>query len=158
MKYWIFAEKKVQGPFEETEILSMIKSGKIDRETSITNSIELTKWIPLSDIAGLNNHLASAPNTSFQTQVAEYRRICNSCGKVWHSLVSRERQIEKQQKSSEWDVVTNCCNLSGAQQQAKRNVEANQSELARLKRCPSCLSANYKEVLVGHAEPPKIPH
>ena len=77
----------------------------------------------------------------------EYRRTCNACGKMWHSLVSREQQIERDEKANNCQVCAQCCNPS-AQLQAKRNVEANQSELSRLRACPECKSSNYNEEVV----------
>ena len=80
-------------------------------------------------------------------KVREYRRTCLSCGKVWHSLVSREKQIAQDQKSNKCAEIGQCCNPS-ARLQARRNVEAGESELSRLKRCPECQSGRYKEEVV----------
>jgi len=89
------------------------------------------------------------------TTPQEYRRVCSQCGTVWHSLVSRERQIEGSNKASGCNVCAQMCNPS-AQLQASRNLEAGRSELTRLRQCPKCLSASYSEILITH-EPPKIP-
>lgn len=88
----------------------------------------------------------SPPRSQSQSGPREYKRTCRSCGKVWHSLVSREEQIKRDEQSNNCNVCANCCNPS-AQLQAKRNVEANQSELYRLKRCPECGSVNYDEII-----------
>ena len=81
--------------------------------------------------------------------VREYRRTCRICGKVWHSLASRESQLKKQEADSNCAIAANCCNPhEAAMLQAKRNQQASQSEIARLKRCPECGSANYDEALV----------
>ena len=77
----------------------------------------------------------------------EYQRTCKNCGKVWHSLVSRERQLKGKEFCSNCDVVAQCCNPS-AQLQAERNRDASQSELSRLQRCPNCGSSNYYEEIV----------
>jgi hypothetical protein len=78
------------------------------------------------------------------------------CGKVWHSLVAREAQIASHQKVNTCNAVGQCCNPS-AQLQARRNMEANQSEIAQLRQCPNCHSVNYQEVIIDHAPPSQIP-
>lgn len=82
-----------------------------------------------------------------KTHVREYKRKCNECGKIWHSLVSREKQITKDVKSNAFSQCAFCGN-PGAQLQAKRNVEADESELERLKKCPNCGSRNYTEEVI----------
>lgn len=86
----------------------------------------------------------------------EFQRICNSCGKVWHSLISRENQIASSSKVDALNVCAQMCNAS-AQAQSKRNMEANQSELARLRQCPNCGSVNYREFIIDHSRPPQMP-
>jgi len=78
------------------------------------------------------------------------------CGKVWHSLVARETQISRNEQANNCNVAAQCCNPA-AQLQAKRNVEANQSELARLRQCPNCQSTNYHQVIIDHVSPQQIP-
>lgn len=85
--------------------------------------------------------------TNNTRRVGEYRRTCRSCGKIWHSLLSRERQLNYQEFSSSCDSVAHCCNPS-ARLQAQRNQHDNQAEIVRLKRCPECNSSNYDEVVV----------
>jgi ribosomal protein S27AE len=79
-------------------------------------------------------------------QVKEYKRKCNQCGKVWHSLENREKQI---QQNSGWDACIGCntCN-PGAQLQARRNIEAGESELDKLRKCPNCGSGDYTEEVI----------
>lgn len=84
--------------------------------------------------------------------VQEYKRTCNQCGKVWHSLVSRENQIKK-------DISTNnclqgafACSNVGAATQAKRNVEAQQESINKLKQCPQCGSSDYNEKIITYAK------
>ena len=84
-----------------------------------------------------------------QSMVKEYKRKCNECGKVWHSLESRERQINKNIGSNAFSQAAFCGN-PGAQLQAKRNVEAAQTELERLKKCPECGSMNYTEEVITY--------
>ncbi len=86
----------------------------------------------------------------------EFQRQCQVCGKVWHSLVSREKQIESLQKANALQscgaAMQTCgsCGVigSGTQAQANRNLDANRSELARLKSCPQCGSANFNEKII----------
>jgi ribosomal protein S27AE len=89
----------------------------------------------------------------YQSTVQEYKRTCRSCGKTWHSLVTREKQIAKDEKSNKCNVCAQCGNPA-AQLQAKRNLEANQSETTRLHQCPVCASANYDEVIISIPKPP----
>ncbi|MCK4588934.1 MAG: hypothetical protein KAT77_00700 [Nanoarchaeota archaeon] len=76
--------------------------------------------------------------------VKEFKRKCNSCGKIWHSLASREKEIQKSMASDSFSQMAFCCN-PGAQLQAKRNREASEGELDKLRKCPECKSGNYKE-------------
>ena len=79
-----------------------------------------------------------------QEHVKEYKRNCNECKKVWHSLADREEQIQKNIQFNAFQQSANCCRPS-AGLQAKRNVEANQSDLDNIKKCPNCGSRNYSE-------------
>jgi hypothetical protein len=76
--------------------------------------------------------------------VAEYRRTCKGCGKVWHSLEAREKDIQKNIKTNAFAGCAFCGNPF-AQLQANRNVSAGQEELTRLRKCPNCGSSNFKE-------------
>ena len=68
----------------------------------------------------------------------EIKCKCNHCGMIWHYLESREKEIEKNIKVNAgiqtgfafWNI--------GAATQAKRNVEAQQDLLDKLKKCPEC--------------------
>ena len=84
--------------------------------------------------------------------VQEYRRTCRQCGKVWHSLASREKQVQAQMKSNRCQAIAQCSN-PGASLQAKRNMEANLSEYARLHQCPQCQSQNYEETVITFERP-----
>jgi hypothetical protein len=75
----------------------------------------------------------------------EYRRTCQRCGTVWHSLVSREKKVKSDTACNNCDVVT--CNRQ-EQLQAKRNLQASQSELERLRKCPNCQSSSYDEEIL----------
>lgn len=78
--------------------------------------------------------------------VKEFKRTCNECGKVWHTLAEREKEVEKQMKSNNFQILANCCN-PGAQLQAKRNAEAGESDLNNLRKCPNCGSSDYSETV-----------
>jgi len=94
--------------------------------------------------------MTKIPENEFDSRkhVKEFKRKCNSCSKVWHVLASREKQVEKDVSGNNLQICANCCHPS-AQLQAKRNVEANQTELDKLRKCPECQSANYtEEVLI----------
>ncbi len=82
----------------------------------------------------------------------EYRRTCKVCGKVWHSLVEREQKIAE--SSKEPGVCSTCSNEQA--EIAKGNAATNEFELARLRQCPDCKSANYDETVVDHSAPPPV--
>jgi len=84
-----------------------------------------------------------------KTQVREFKRTCLQCKKVWHVLEERENKVQKNVRDNNCYQGTFCCN-PGAQLQAKRNVEAGESELDKLKKCPECGSANYKEEVITY--------
>lgn len=79
----------------------------------------------------------------------EYQRQCQSCGKMWHSLVAREKQIGQSEKANCCNSVAQCGNPA-AQLQASGNLDRNRSELQRLRSCPDCGSANFNERIVDH--------
>ena len=82
--------------------------------------------------------------------VQEYKRKCKECGKTWHSLVTREKQIEKDIKSGACvQGMTACGGYLATASQSKKSVESQQDLLDKLKKCPECGSANYtEEVLI----------
>jgi len=87
--------------------------------------------------------------------VKEYKRKCNECGKVWHSLASREEKIRKELRSNNCDKLVAACGMCGghwsalgASKQAERNEQALTEELRRLRKCPECGSSNYEEEVV----------
>ncbi len=79
----------------------------------------------------------------------EYKRTCQECGKVWHSLVSREAEIESGSLSLSMIAVGTFL-VPSAGLQASRNLDAKKSELAQLRKCPNCFSTNYHEVVINH--------
>jgi rubredoxin len=95
-------------------------------------------------------------------KISEYRRKCKLCGKVWHSLVSREGDIKKNitgnkclqyLTGSAW-VCSSCGSMCGSPlwllglSHSDRNVQAQETELDRLKKCPKCGSNNYIEEIL----------
>jgi hypothetical protein len=84
----------------------------------------------------------------------EYRRTCRACGMVWHSLIARKQQIQRSMQMSGCESIANCCTPTVTAQN-RRNIDANQSELSRLRQCPRCHSANYFEEVVLHDQPPR---
>ena len=98
-------------------------------------------------------------------KLIEYRRTCQVCGKVWHSLMSREKQLTTRMTRDKltkvggaMESVGSCmsCGKVGSgtatTTQAVRNLDANQNEMLRLKSCPECSSANYREEVIEHAK------
>ncbi|HBJ36721.1 MAG TPA: hypothetical protein DDZ51_18585 [Planctomycetaceae bacterium] len=77
----------------------------------------------------------------------EYRRTCKRCGKVWHSLLSREKEITNQGNESQCFACVSCCNPTVAVK-AMQNKAAVKSELGRLRSCPECGSGVYDETVV----------
>ena len=83
--------------------------------------------------------------------VEEYKRTCNECGKVWHSLVSREKQIGKDVRFNAFiQAATAFGGNLGAATQSKRSVESQQDLLDKLRKCPNCSSTNYTEEIIKH--------
>jgi len=83
--------------------------------------------------------------------VQEYKRKCNQCGKVWHSLIAREKAIENVSTCDACVQGSSACNgdLQTATQ-SQRNREAKQTTLQDLRRCPECGSANYTEKIITY--------
>jgi hypothetical protein len=75
----------------------------------------------------------------------EYRRTCKRCGAVWHSLVSRERKVKRDETLNNCQVVT--CDPT-QQKLAKANLQSSERELDRLRKCPNCQSSLYDEELL----------
>ena len=82
--------------------------------------------------------------------VAEYKRVCNQCGKVWHSLVEREVKLNPHGNCCDQDTLGefNTCGTNGAQAQYRRNIQSREDSLTTLKKCPECGSNNYTETII----------
>ena len=81
-----------------------------------------------------------------ESQVSEYKRVCNECGTAWHSLMAREDEIKKGINNLK-GTGTQCCNMcdSNAQKNTASKLNSYETELDRLQKCPHCNSGNYKE-------------
>jgi len=83
------------------------------------------------------------------TEIKEYKRKCNECGKVWHSLVSDEEKLEALMKWTVRGMFFELGNRGGFAQD-QRNVQAIKSDLDKLRKCPNCGSANYTENIITY--------
>ena len=98
------------------------------------------------------------PTVKHENIIQEYRRTCKNCGKVWHSLVSRERELNLRATTSKLSEIgtrmqaASCCFMCGDRGAAQygRNVDATKNEIERLKSCPNCLSKNYTEEIIPY--------
>lgn len=81
------------------------------------------------------------------TSIKEYKRTCKRCGKMWHSLVSREKRLAFSYKAKSCSAAAFCCHPTESQL-ASRNAGADESEYVRLRKCPECGSSNYEEQIV----------
>lgn len=86
------------------------------------------------------------------SEAQEYRRTCRACGKVWHSLVAREKEIQQRQFANGMQGLVGCCspNTSATSIGTGQIIE---SELQRLRQCPECGSASYDEEIVDYSDP-----
>lgn len=81
--------------------------------------------------------------------VKEFKRKCNECGKVWHSLEAREKNLEFNKAVSSLNQFSSAstCNTNSSLQ-AQRNSNALKDTLEKLKSCPECGSQNYNEEIL----------
>jgi len=80
--------------------------------------------------------------------VQEYKRKCNSCGKIWHSLKSEEDQLISGTKLNALvGLSTALTGNLGTSAQSNRNAQSNKDRLEDLRKCPECGSRNYSEEL-----------
>jgi len=86
-------------------------------------------------------------------QIQEYKRKCNECGNVWHSLVSREAEISRSISKHKFAACAACGDM-GAMSQAERNEDAQTDVLTKLKKCPNCSSQNYEETIISYEKKP----
>lgn len=102
---------------------------------------------PIGSNVKFCNKCGSAEIFDTEGKVSEYKRTCNECGTVWHSLQSREETLKKQIKDNK---SAECCNMcdQNARNKAASEIRSCESELERLKKCPKDQSGNYKEELI----------
>lgn len=85
--------------------------------------------------------------------VEEYKRKCNKCGKVWHSLVSRERGLKA---GAQTDACVGALNATAGNSvmtaHNQRSTDTKRGTLEQLKCCPNCGSRDYEEEIVGKEE------
>ncbi|WP_394339122.1 zinc-ribbon domain-containing protein [Methanoculleus sp. UBA430] len=84
-----------------------------------------------------------------ESQVSEYKRTCNQCGKVWHSLKSREDEIKRGIQNNKNAQLCNMCDAN-AENKRKQDLNTYTTELDRLKTCSQCSSRDYSEVIVHY--------
>jgi ribosomal protein S27AE len=86
-------------------------------------------------------------------EIQEYKRTCKECGKVWHSLLSREKEINRGVHTNNcvsFGEAASCCGDMGAATQAGRSADAQKDLLDKLKKCPNCGSRNYDEKMISY--------
>ena len=85
------------------------------------------------------------------TLVSEYKRVCNECGTTWHSLATRENEIERGITNIK-GTSTQCCNMCDESTRINNASKLNSysEEFDRLHKCPNCNSGNYSEELVTY--------
>lgn len=115
---------------------------------------EKEEWKKISKIGDLGFCSADCYQKykkQLENKVQEYKRKCNQCGKVWHSLLSREEKMKQQSKSDSWvQGLTACGGDLQTASQSQRNREAKEQTLADLKKCPSCGSGDYTEEIIAY--------
>lgn len=100
-----------------------------------------------------NNQRITKETYNPKIHVAEIKRICNQCGKVWHTLAEREVELAT-------NMGLDACNMCGTcgsphQAQYSHNFDSNEKELLETKKCPNCKSSDYKEEVIYYEKQPK---
>lgn len=115
-----------------------------NRKSEILKGKELEEECKKKHIEEEQKKIEEEKNT-----IREYKRKCNQCGKIWHSLVNREKEISRK---SFWgsivSVGTALTGELGTSTQSQRNVDAQTEQLDNLKRCPNCGSSDYTEKII----------
>lgn len=78
--------------------------------------------------------------------VAEIKRTCNQCGKAWHTLAGREKELATNMCLEACGSYRTCG--SPHQAQYSHNFDSNHNELLETKKCPNCKSSNYEEEMI----------
>jgi hypothetical protein len=84
------------------------------------------------------------------TTVQEFRRTCNQCGQVWHSLATREETLKTDSFCNSCEALCNACGDRKLVKAAEHNAQTADNELARLQHCPKCSSSNYTEEVISY--------
>jgi len=91
-----------------------------------------------------------------EEKVAEYKRTCNECGKVWHSLVGREASLDPNNwlccDQDRIGECSTCGEISGRSAQYGRNIQSREDSLSQLRRCPDCHSNNFREEIIYYTK------
>lgn len=89
--------------------------------------------------------------------VAEFKRTCNQCGKVWHVLASRENYLEREDTCNSCNQCSSALGTMGGNYvswgtwtQTKRNEHAIKAEKTKLKQCPDCHSSDYSQMTIEY--------
>lgn len=82
--------------------------------------------------------------------VQEYKRTCTACGKVWHSLVAREKELTTAVGCSGCQECGSACGDRPALAQFEHNTASRQDVLIKLRTCPNCGSRIYREEIISH--------
>ena len=151
-----FVEAKAKEPMKYVENESFSKTAPtIEKNTKKKNYTEIVFILIIISVFAYKINRNIRDNTPEvdrkklyqKKQVKEYKRKCNECGKIWHSLASREEEIQKDIKfNSRGQLFTAFIDPASATQ-SKRNVESQIELLDKLKRCPNCSSHNYTETV-----------
>ncbi len=88
--------------------------------------------------------------------VHEYKRTCNKCGKVWHTLVEKEEALVKNRKYNKWSIWRNAIFGGSAPedkvvmgQDIDRGIKY-QDKMYKLIECPNCKSTDCKTVIESY--------
>jgi len=151
--YYLDQNQAPCGPLPITEIKALVEKGDLPADVQVCLAGK-ERWhsLGIALLPPLPVSHAKRKTSSRSGSVQEYRRTCKRCGKVWHSLIEREENIQKEMKGDNCASVIHCCNPEvGAQ--SRRNVAAHDSELSRLRTCPECQSAHYREEILDRDTP-----
>jgi len=152
-KLWYYANKHnvPEGPVSLEQLIQLRRDGAISSKTLVFR-LGATEWEAFEAATAFDEGCDmqfSKSVGSVRKRVEEYRRTCRVCGKIWHSLLDREKVIKNDVKNNQCEGITTCCNPA-ARIQVQRNIAAQDSEISRLRTCPVCKSANYSEEIVVH--------
>lgn len=159
MRIYVQSKNVAQGPYSFEQVKDMVFHKKV-RLLDMAQIEGTYKWITVVQLIqdkGQSNSVGALRNQNLSSSlrvVQEYKRVCQQCGKVWHSLIARENQIARNIKSNNCQQSLQACTCSpvgnAGAAQSRRNVEANQSDLAKLISCPACNSTNFTQEIISY--------